>query len=160
MTIVGEPEVAADGDAELRHRVHRRLVAEGADELAAPGEGVLRRRLSELLRDEQPLLSAARFDALLDALTHEVAGLGPLEPLLADPTVTEVMVNGPGHAYVERRGRLEQIALGLDAAGIVHLVERVVAASMARRPGSCSDRCAPGGTCSWPARPARARPRC
>ena len=60
MTIVGEPEVATDGDAELRHRVHRRLIAEGADELAAPGEGALRRRLSELLRDEQPLLSAAR----------------------------------------------------------------------------------------------------
>ncbi len=125
--VVGEADVATDGDAELRQRVHRRLVAEGADELAAPGEGALRRRLSELLRDEQPLLSAARFDALLDALTHEVAGLGPLEPLLADPTVTEVMVNGPGRAYVERRGRLEPIALGLDAAGIVHLVERVVA---------------------------------
>ncbi|HEX4528235.1 MAG TPA: CpaF family protein [Acidimicrobiia bacterium] len=125
--VVGEPDVAIDGDAELRHRVHRRLVVEGADDLAAPGEGALRRRLSELLRDEQPLLSAARFEALLDALTHEVAGLGPLEPLLADPTVTEVMVNGPGHAYVERRGRLEPIALGLDAAGIVHLVERVVA---------------------------------
>ena len=102
--VVGEPDVAIDGDAELRHRVHRRLVVEGADDLAAPGEGALRRRLSELLRDEQPLLSAARFEALLDALTHEVAGLGPLEPLLADPTVTEVMVNGPGHAYVERRG--------------------------------------------------------
>ena len=76
-----------------------------------------------------PCSPPARFDALLDALTHEVAGLGPLEPLLADPTVTEVMVNGPGHAYVERRGRLEPIALGLDAAGIVHLVERVVAPS-------------------------------
>ena len=125
--VVGERDVAVDGDAELRRRVHRRLIAEGADELAPPGEGALRRRLSELLRDEQPLLSAARFDALLDALAHEVAGLGPLEPLLADPTVTEVMVNGPGHAYVERRGRLEPIALGLDAAGIVHLVERVVA---------------------------------
>jgi pilus assembly protein CpaF len=117
----------ADADAELRQRVHRRLVAEGADDLAAPGRGALRRRLSELLRDEQPLLSAARFDALLDALTDEVAGLGPLEPLLADPTVTEVMVNGPGRAYVERRGRIEPIELGLDAAGIVHLVERVVA---------------------------------
>jgi pilus assembly protein CpaF len=51
----------------------------------------------------------------------------PLEPLLADPTVTEVMVNGPGRAYVERAGRLEPVALDLDAAAIVHLVERVVA---------------------------------
>ena len=64
---------------------------------------------------------------LLEELTHEVAGLGPLEPLLADPTVTEVMINGPGRAYVERRGRLEPVALGLDAWAIVHLVERVVA---------------------------------
>jgi pilus assembly protein CpaF len=123
--VVDTPD--ADTDAELRQRVHRRLIAEGADDLATPGRGALRRRLSELLRDEQPLLSAARFDALLDALTDEVAGLGPLEPLLADPTVTEVMVNGPGRAYIERRGRIEPIALGLDAAGIVHLVERVVA---------------------------------
>ena len=74
-----------------------------------------------------PLLSSAQFDELLDQLTHEVAGLGPLEPLLADPTVTEVMINGPGHAYVERRGRLEPVGLGLDARAIVHLVERVVA---------------------------------
>ncbi|MFI5054593.1 MAG: CpaF family protein, partial [Acidimicrobiia bacterium] len=59
--------------------------------------------------------------------THEVAGLGPLEPLLADPAVTEVMINGPGRAYVERRGVLEPVVLGLDAASIVHLVERVVA---------------------------------
>jgi pilus assembly protein CpaF len=128
VTVVADgPRIPADGDAELRQRVHRRLVAEGADDPAAPGDDALRRRLSELLRDEQPLLAGARFDALLEALTHEVAGLGPLEPLLADPTVTEVMVNGPGRAYVERRGRLEPVALGLDAAGIVHLVERVVA---------------------------------
>jgi pilus assembly protein CpaF len=102
-------------------------VAEGADELAATDDAAVRRRLGELLRDEQPLLAAAQFDDLLDQLTHEVAGLGPLEPLLADPTVTEVMVNGPGRAYVERRGRLEPVALGLDARAIVHLVERVVA---------------------------------
>jgi pilus assembly protein CpaF len=127
MTVVAAADVRADGDAELRKRVHRRLVAEGADDLTAPGDDVLRRRLSDLLRDEQPLLSGARFDALLEALTHEVAGLGPLEPLLADPTVTEVMVNGPGRAYVERGGRLEPIVLGLDADAIVHLVERVVA---------------------------------
>jgi pilus assembly protein CpaF len=50
-----------------------------------------------------------------------------LEPLLADPSVTEVMVNGPGRAYVERGGRVEPVVLDLDATGIVRLVERVVA---------------------------------
>src|SRR2546429_6116736 len=59
--------------------------------------------------------------------THQTSISYPLEPLLADPTITEVMVNGPGRAYVERRGRLEPVVLGLDARAIVHLVERVVA---------------------------------
>jgi pilus assembly protein CpaF len=127
VTLVADPGAVADVHRELKQRVHRRLVSDGADQLASRCDDAVRGRLTELLRDEQPLLSNARFDELLDELVHEVAGLGPLEPLLADPTVTEVMINGPGRAYVERRGRLESIALGLDARAIVHLVERVVA---------------------------------
>ena len=87
----------------------------------------MRAAVAELLRDEEPLLSAARHELLVAELTDEVAGLGPLEPLLADPEVTEVMVNGPERAYVERAGRLEPVSLALDARDIVRLVERVVA---------------------------------
>jgi pilus assembly protein CpaF len=125
LAVVSDPALA--GDSSLKQRVHRRLVAEGGDVPVMPSTAAVRSRLAELLRDEQPLLPAARFHQLLEELTHEVAGLGPLEPLLADPTVTEVMINGPGRAYVERRGVLEPVVLGLDAASIVHLVERVVA---------------------------------
>ena len=116
-------------DTGLKQRVHARLLAvPSLDELAGPGrEPRVRAQLAELLRDEEPLLPGARFTRLLDELTHEVAGLGPLEPLLADPTVTEVMVNGPGRAFVERAGRVEPVRLDLDAPGIVRLVERVVA---------------------------------
>jgi pilus assembly protein CpaF len=124
MNAVTTPEVTGDGL--LKQRVHRRLVREGVEDAAGDADA-LRRTLSDLLHDEQPLLAAPRFDALLEELTHEVIGLGPLEPLLADPSVTEVMVNGPGRAYVERAGRLEPVALALDADAIVHLVERVVA---------------------------------
>ena len=56
-----------------------------------------------------------------------IGGLGPLEPLLADPPVTEVMVNGPGPVWVERAGRLERTDVELDRAAIDLLVERVVA---------------------------------
>jgi len=114
---------------DLKQRVHARLLrSPELTELDGPGRGpAVRARLAELLRDEEPLLPAARFDRLLIELTDEVAGLGPLEPLLAATDVTEVMINGPGHAYIERRGRLEAVALPLDAAGIVRLVERVVA---------------------------------
>jgi pilus assembly protein CpaF len=119
------PEVTTD-DGLLKQRVHQRLVARGVDD-ASIDVDTLRHMLADLLREEQPLLAARRFGALLEQLTHEVTGLGPLEPLLADPTVTEVMINGPGRAFVERAGRLEPVALELDAAAIVHLVERVVA---------------------------------
>src|SRR5205823_4415434 len=123
------------GDAALKQRVHRRLVAAGGldpldhfDEHDRAGRSLaVRTRLAELLHDEAPLLTPARFEDLLSDLTDEVSGLGPLEPLLADPDVSEVMLNGPGRAYVERAGRLEAAELDLDAGGIVRLVERVVA---------------------------------
>jgi pilus assembly protein CpaF len=119
-------DVAGARDAALVQRVHRRIVAEGGDEASLTSEA-LSSRLVELLRREEPLLAPARLQRLLAQLTDEVVGLGPLEPLLADPRVTEVMLNGPGRAYVERDGRVEPVALPLDAERIVRLVERVVA---------------------------------
>jgi pilus assembly protein CpaF len=118
--------VEAASDTALVQRVHRRLVAEGGEGAPAPGEA-LHIRLTELLRREDPLLPPARLERLLTQLTHEVVGLGPLEALLADARVTEVMLNGPGRAYVERAGRVEPVALDLDAERIVRLVDRVVA---------------------------------
>jgi pilus assembly protein CpaF len=132
---MGSSPHPSGGDAALKQRVHRRLVAAGGldpldhlDEHDRAGRSLaVRTRLAELLRDEAPLLTPARFEDLLRDLTDEVSGLGPLEPLLADPEVSEVMLNGPGRAFVERAGRLEAVDLDLDAAGIVRLVERVVA---------------------------------
>jgi pilus assembly protein CpaF len=118
-------ESAMVDDVALKHRVHRRLVAAPDPATGTPDE--LRSRLRELLRDEEPLLATARFERVLGELVDEVGGLGPLEPYLADASITEVMVNGPGRAYVERNGRLEPVSLALDAAAIVRLVERVVA---------------------------------
>jgi pilus assembly protein CpaF len=126
-----EPEA---GDGPTRHermlkaRVHDRLLAEaGALDLSGVGGAArVRLRLGELLRDEAPLLGERAFGRLLRELADEVAGLGPLEPLLADPAVTEVMVNGPDRVYVERAGRLEPVSLALDGPTIVRLVERVV----------------------------------
>jgi pilus assembly protein CpaF len=113
-------------DAALVERVHRRLVTDGGHDAVGPPDA-LRARLAELVRSEEPLVAPARLDRLLVRLVDDVVGLGPLEPLLADPSVTEVMLNGPGRAYVERAGRIEPVVLALDADRIVRLVERVVA---------------------------------
>ncbi|MGI9034063.1 MAG: CpaF family protein [Acidimicrobiales bacterium] len=107
------------GTASARSRVHARLLAEGAGP-------VLAERLAALVGEEAPLLGAAQRAVVVDEVLAEVQGLGPLEPLLGDPAVTEVMVNGPGRVWVERSGRLERIPLALDAGAIEHLIEKVV----------------------------------
>jgi len=110
----------------LRATLHERLLAAPFDPRAVnPAD--LRVRLARMLRDEAPLMSAATAEVVLDELVDEVGGLGPLEPLLADPDVTEILVNGPDRVYVERAGRLERLACAIDAPTITRLVERVIA---------------------------------
>ncbi|HWS45993.1 MAG TPA: CpaF family protein [Acidimicrobiia bacterium] len=108
--------------AALRHR----LLAEPFDP-ATVDRATLRARLAAMLREEAPLLDVPAADGLLDELVDDVGGLGPLEPLLADPAITEVLVNGPDRVYVERAGELIPVACAIDASTIVRVVERVIA---------------------------------
>jgi pilus assembly protein CpaF len=66
-----------------------------------------------------------------------VGGLGPLDPLLADPAVSEVMVNGGGDVWVERAGRLERTLVRVTPATTEHLIERIVAPLGLRVDRSC-----------------------
>jgi len=119
---------APDADGALRRRVHQRLVGvESVERLVDAPAFELRRRLGALLHEADPLLAADRHERLVRELADEVAGLGPLEPLLADASVTEVMVNGTGSCFVERNGRLEPVPLALDDTGIMRIVERILA---------------------------------
>ncbi|MGZ4688457.1 MAG: CpaF family protein [Acidimicrobiia bacterium] len=117
-----------DPDRALRRSVHQRLVgSEAVEQLVGVPAFELRRRLGDLLHEADPLLSTDRHERLVRELADEVAGLGPLEPLLADPSVTEVMVNGALGCFVERAGRLEQVPLTLDDSGLMRIVERIIA---------------------------------
>ncbi len=113
-------------DQSLRDTLHRRL-------LDAPFDPVLlerpelRARLARMLREEAPLLASTAADIVLDELVDDVGGLGPLEPLLGDPSITEIMVNGPDRVFVERAGRLVPVSVVIDADTIVRVVERVIA---------------------------------
>ena len=111
------------GAEALEERLHR-LVVEAADH-AAPMVG-LRSAVERLARTHAPLLGGAALDAVVGAVTARVQGLGPLEPLLVDPEVTEVMVNGPGPVWIERAGLVERVDTTLDTATIERLIERVV----------------------------------
>ena len=72
------------------------------------GGGTLDERVRALVEREAAPLAEAERAALCERVVVLATGLGPLDPLLADPEVDEVMVNGPGEVYVERRGRLER----------------------------------------------------
>jgi pilus assembly protein CpaF len=111
-----------DAAPSLAERVHARLLATGA---GSDVDG-LRSDAERLARAEAPLLAGDAVRRVVDAVAARVRGLGPLDPLLADPEVSEVMVNGPGAVWVERAGRLERVDLTLDAATTAHLIERVV----------------------------------
>ncbi len=106
--------------AAVKARVHARLLVDG------PG-GRLPDRVAELVAGESPLSSPGDQARLVREVLAEVCGLGPLEPILADPEVTEVMVNGPGRVWIERAGRLERVPVALDTSAIEHLIEKVVA---------------------------------
>jgi pilus assembly protein CpaF len=87
-------------------------------ERAALGEA-----LAGLVDSEAPLASSTDLQSVVDGLV----GLGPVEPLLRDPAVTDVLVNGPHDIWVERAGRLERAAVGYpDDAAVVAAVERVI----------------------------------
>jgi pilus assembly protein CpaF len=105
--------------AQARSRVHARLLVEGSGPVRPD-------RLAALVGEEAPLLGARQRARVVEEVLAEVQGLGPLEPLLADPAVTEVMVNGPGRVWVERAGRLERVPLALAAGAVEHLIEKVV----------------------------------
>ena len=111
-----------------RAAVHRRLVeAEGAEALVRASADDVRQRIVGLIACEDPLLSVECRDRVLGQVLNDVTGLGVLEPLLADPTVDEIMVNGSGRCYVERAGELEAVPLAIDDDGIIRLVDRVLA---------------------------------
>ncbi|MBI3159377.1 MAG: CpaF family protein [Chloroflexi bacterium] len=72
-------------------------------------------------------LDRASKASIFREITNDLLGFGPIQPLLDDPDVTEVMVNGPRHVYVERKGRLERAPVSfMDDAHVLRVIDRIV----------------------------------
>ena len=83
--------------------------------------------VEKLLAESGVALNAAEHKKMIQDIQNEVMGLGPLEPLLADPTVSDILVNGPGKVYVERRGRIELTDVVFsDAAHLMKVIDKIV----------------------------------
>ena len=102
---------ARESFREAKFRVQNRLINELDPKLDLTNQVEVRRQIEELfgkIADEEGLaLTRAERVRMLEQITDEILGLGPMEPLLRDETITEVMVNGPQQVYIEREGRLE-----------------------------------------------------
>jgi pilus assembly protein CpaF len=111
---------------ELRFRLieRRRIAAAGGDPAAID----LPDEVRALVEEEAALLGRETRDELAARIVRDTVGLGPLEDLLADPAVEEVMVNGPDEVYVERAGRIEEVDVRFpDEEELRNAIERILA---------------------------------
>jgi pilus assembly protein CpaF len=119
---------------EIKSRVHNRLfdyidfskLADVSEERIAGDIATLTRRI--LAEDEHPFTHTER-ERIVKEIQNEVFGLGPLEPLLSDPTISDILVNGPESVFVERSGRLEKTIVHFkDNDHLLRIIERMLSA--------------------------------
>ena len=95
---------------DTKYRIQQRVISDLDPKLDLTNQVEVRRQIEEIFSiaiDEEGLaLTRAERVRMLEQITDEIVGLGPLEPLLRDESITEVMVNGPRQVYIERAGRL------------------------------------------------------
>jgi pilus assembly protein CpaF len=86
----------------------------------------VRRAAEEMCLQGADLLNLSERERLVNEVLDETFGLGPLETLMRDPTISDIMINGPYTAFVERRGRLEQVDIGFnDEKHLLQIVQRI-----------------------------------
>ena len=122
---------ARESFREAKYRVQNRLINELDPKLDLSNQVEVRRQIEELfgkVADEEGLaLTRAERVRMLEQITDEILGLGPLEPLLRDETITEVMVNGPQQVYIEREGVLEMTNVTFqNDEHVMKIIQRII----------------------------------
>ncbi|MCL4795574.1 MAG: CpaF family protein [Bryobacteraceae bacterium] len=117
---------------ELKFTLHRKLLDKINLEALATIDnqrvrGEVRQALISLIDSEPTLLSALEKQQICDEVLDEVFGLGPLEPLLQDPTISDILVNGSKQVYVERKGLLEMTTVTFrDDQHLLRIIDKIV----------------------------------
>ena len=123
--------VSVDPYAELKARIHHQCIAKLGPELYKQDSEDLSDRVyravnEELALDRTPLTREERRE-IVRQLTDDILGYGPIEPLLRDDSVTEIMVNAPDKVYVERHGKLERTAVSfVDDSHVMRIIDKIV----------------------------------
>src|SRR5438477_12354134 len=131
---------------ELKSNLHRELLNKvDLEKLTSlqdvRARGQVQNVIFDLLASYNVPLSAAEKDRICREVLHEVFGLGPLEPLLQDPTISDILVNTHRQVYVERAGLLELTDVVFkDAAHLRHIIDKIVS-NVGRRVDESSPMC-------------------
>jgi pilus assembly protein CpaF len=119
--------------AELKHRVHRKLVErltrERLAEIDSPqARSEIRATIAKLVEEERSQLGSWSKELAIDQVLNEVLGLGPLEPLMEDPTISDILVTTPDRVYIERNGRLLKTPVRFkDNTHLQRIIQKIVA---------------------------------
>ncbi len=128
------PGVSAQRETyfDLKTRVQNRLLAELDPSMDVTKVGEVRRTIQELfeqvLAEEKIVLTRPEKHRLFEQISAEILGFGPLQDLLEDETITEVMVNGAKNIYIEREGRIERVPVAFECDDhVMRIIDRIVA---------------------------------
>ncbi len=119
---------------DARVRIHRMLIEEiNLVALERLPREEMRRQVSdfvaEKVRAERLALNVAELESLIDDIVDEMVGLGPLEPLLKDPEISDILINGHNNCFVEKKGKLTKIHVPFkDEAHLLRIVNKIVGA--------------------------------
>jgi pilus assembly protein CpaF len=118
----------------LKHNIHRKLIDKlDLESISTLSKQVLsneiRKIVESLLIEETTPLSLIERERIVNEVLDEVLGLGPLEPLLKDPTISDILVNTHKKVYIERRGKLEVTdVIFKDDAHLLQIIDKIVSA--------------------------------
>jgi pilus assembly protein CpaF len=117
---------------DLKTRVQNKLLSELDPSMDITRTDEVRRTIQDLfeqiLAEENIVLSRPERARLFEQIAAEILGFGPLQPLLEDDTITEIMVNGPKNVYVERKGKLHRVPVTFENNDhVMRIIDRIVA---------------------------------
>jgi pilus assembly protein CpaF len=131
---VAPPGVSAQKDSyfDLKTRVQNRLLSEldPSIDISQVGavRGTIRELFEQILAEENIVLSRQEKHRLFEQIAAEILGFGPLQHLLDDESITEIMVNGPKNIYVERSGKIQRVPMSFESdEHVLRIIDRIVA---------------------------------
>lgn len=123
-----EKTVPIAKDQELKKKLHKQILKEIDEESVETIIPKIDEMAVEIMREDQSLFGKVDRKKVVDELINNLTGYGPINPLLLDPDVSEVMVNGPQQVYVERKGKIELSTITFrDNEHVMHVIEKIVA---------------------------------